>query len=179
MIKLVCETAHYAITLPESINEIPNEAFDKLTSNITLPRYYCIVALCFKAKLFDLAFTNNKTKNSTLPVTPIMCKISDADSSDRQIRVGDRVMIDRSSIERGIHLNIPTGASYSAIVDYFTRYPEYRNKFIKDKEFDAIRSKRVIVMEFKIIPVTDIVGAVKLDERIDDPYRVNNNPIKE
>ena len=108
-----------------------------------------------------------------------MCKISDADSSERQIRVGDRVMINRSSIERGIHLNIPTGASYSAIVDYFTRYPEYRNKFIKDKELDAIRSKHVIVMEFKIIPVTDIVGAVKLDERIDDPYRVDNNPIKE
>lgn len=179
MIKLVSETAHYAITLPESIDEISNEVFDKLTSNITLPRYYCIVALCFKAKLFDLAFTNNKTKNSTLPVTPIMCKISDADSSERQIRVGNRVMIDRSSIERGIHVNIPTGASYSAIVDYFNRYPEYRNKFIKDKELDAIRSKHVIVMEFKIIPVTDIVGAVKLNERIDDPYCVDNDPIKE
>lgn len=179
MIKLVSETAHYAIILPESINEIPNEVFDKLTSNITLPRYYCIVALCFKAKLFDLAFTNNKTKNSTLPVTPIMCKISDADASERQIHVGDRVMIDRSSIERGIHVNIPTGASYNSIIEYFTRYTDYRNKFIKDKEFDAIRSKYVIIMEFKIVPVTDIVGAIRLNERIDDPFCVDNNPIKE
>lgn len=170
MITLKNPNVSDVILLPTRISDIKQNDLELLTTNIKLPKYYCIIALCFKTKLFDLAFITGKSKNSLLKVTPIMCKISEEDSKERNINICDRVIIDRSSIERGVHINIPTAVSSNAVINYIDSDQEFKKKLTTDAEYAKLRSQQVIVMEFKIVPINDIYGAVDLKKSYHDPY---------
>lgn len=161
------------ILLPTKVSDIKKHDLEMITANIKLPKYYCIIALCFKTKLFDLAFINGKSKNSMLQVTPIMCKINEDDAKEKNINVCDRVIIDRTSIERGVHVNIPTVVSSNAVINYIDSDQEFKKKLTSDAEYALLRSQNVIVMEFKIVPVTDVYGAVDLKQTTIDPYHQN------
>lgn len=166
MILIESKQKNYGVHLPENIHEITPDMLHELTKNINLPKYYCIVGLCFKTKLFDLCTLIKQSKDTNLQVTPIIAKIHNADSLELNAEVGDTIIIDRSSLERGAHLNLNTAISSVNVRNYLKD-----NELVKDILSSDIRSKEVIIMEFKVCPVSDIKAVIANITDKYDPFK--------
>ena len=96
--------------------------------------------------------------------------------------IGDKLILNRTAIELGTQVNIKTMAAYNNIAEYINSDPELI-KAIYDKDENVIKvdnnlnkglmiakSPRIIVLEFKIIAVNDIRGAVDVNHIVTDPF---------
>ena len=59
MLQLESKNANYCVFVPTKESEINEEVLKQLLSNFTLPQYYCVVALRYRVKLFDLTITSS------------------------------------------------------------------------------------------------------------------------
>ena len=172
MIKVESKVADFAINVPTKRDDITVEALGKLLENVTVAKYHCVIALIYADTLF--AIVNNK--KDVVNVIPIIAKISDEDSSSTGGLVGQQVVIDRTSLERGYHLYLPNNVLS----------PAYLAKYI-DKDTDLRRNislglfgqnqgyKKgdvVYTVEFKVIPVNDLKAMISNDVAIDNPFKV-------
>lgn len=179
----------YGINFPTSLNEITPEVLNTITEGVKLPKHYCIVALAFKTKVFDFCTMINSNKQATIGVVPILAKISEEDSELVNSKVGDKIIIDRSSLERGVQLKLNTLISSDNAKHYFNSDPSISksiitndNKLFKDnninKQLIGSNSPNIIILEFKIVPVNDISASINLEHRNIDPFKyidVDNN----
>ena len=186
MITIKAETSNYGVCFPSSIKELNAEVFNSITKNVKLPKHYCIVALAFKVKLFDFCAMINSNRNSTIGVTPIIAKISEEDSKEINASVCDRIIIDRSSLERGVQLKLPILISSDNFRKYLNDNPTLSKAIIsKDKNLivtynkvnyplvDVVNSD-IIVLEFKIVPVNDISASIPINVIDIDPFRTHD-----
>lgn len=193
MIKIQPKDSSIGILFPTSIKEITPEVLETISSEIKLPKYYCLVALAFETKLFDFVTTIKNPKNTTLGVTPILCKLSEGfkkeikeESEEQEIYViGNKVIVDRSTLERGTHINIKTMINSSSAHRFFHNHPELVKDILtnKDKEIAidcetkaSLATKdinNIVILEFKIIPVNDIVATVPYANNV-DPFAIHN-----
>lgn len=182
MIEIKSKKKNYGIRIPSSIGEITPEVLNTLVKGVKLPKHYCIVALCFDTKLFDFMTFINAKKPSTVAVSPLLAAISDEDSELINANIGDKLILNRTAIELGTQVNIKTMAAYNNIAEYINSDPELI-KAIYDKDENVIKvdnnlnkglmiakSPRIIVLEFKIIAVNDIRGAVDVNHIVTDPF---------
>ena len=182
MIEIKSKKKNYGIRIPSSIGEITPEVLNTLVKGVKLPKHYCIVALCFDTKLFDFMTSINAKKPSTVAVSPLLAAISDEDSELINANIGDKLILNRTAIELGTQVNIKTMAAYNNIAEYINSDPELI-KAIYDKDENVIKvgnnlnkglmiakSPRIIVLEFKIIAVNDIRGAVDVNHIVTDPF---------
>lgn len=182
MITIKSEANGYGIKFPTRINEIINVDLATVTNNIKLPKYYAIVALAFETKIFDFCVAMNNKRDTNLKVTPILAKISNEDSKEINANVGDKLIIDRSSLERGYHVNVKTAISSNAARNYFNNDKELINKIIKpntDNEINKIKQSNIILLEFKIVPINAISASIAMNSKITDPFMVIDKDIKE
>lgn len=176
----------YGINFPTEVAEVTPEILNEITANVKLPKHYAILALCFKTKVFDFVTTINSSKEVNISVTPLLAKIADDDSENVNAVVGDKVIIDRSSLERGVHLNLPTLVSSNNARRYFKEDPEL-SRAIMTKDSNAIQidknmsksllaanSPQIIVLEFKIVPVTDIAASIAIGCNSVDPFEIKD-----
>lgn len=184
MILIKSEKKSYGINFPTSKEEITPEVLNTITDGIKLPPHYCIIALCFQTKVFDFVAVIKSQRNNDVAVTPVLAKIHDEDSNVINAKVGDRVIINRSSLERGNHLNLPISISSNAARNYFASDPELvraiMTKSDKDKVNEDILSAKfanIIILEFKIVPVNDITAAIPMVCDKIDPFIVKFNDI--
>lgn len=190
MLKLQAGSKDFAINLPTSIKELTPEVLGAVTANIKLAPYHAIVALCFQVKLMTVAINVNGDKPQTMSVIPVLAKISDDDSTKMNANVGDRLVLDRSSLERGIHLNLPTMISSKNVATYIGEDETLRQNLVKGgdgsessqefilnksaKEREELllkKSPNVFVLEFKVVPVNDINISISADEKLIDPFK--------
>lgn len=178
MLKIQSSTKNYGINFPTYVDEITPEMFKEITKRVNLPKHYCVVALCFKTKIFDFILSMKNKQEYNINVVPVMAKISDEDSKEINSKIGDRLVIDRSSLERGNHINIPIMISSVNAKNYFESDTELISKILrKDASLDIDVTKNIIIMEFKIVPVTDIAASVPTGENPIDPFVVWNNSL--
>lgn len=177
MITIKSEKKSYGINFPTSKEEITPELLGTITNYVKLPKHYCIVALCFQTKVFDFVAMAKSRANSNVAVTPVLAKISAEDAELINASIGDKLIIDRSSLERGVHLNLPVAISSNAARNYFESDPELcRNIMTKndkaniDKKLIDAKSSNIIVLEFKIVPVNDISAAIPMEHKVCDPF---------
>lgn len=183
MLELKSKTKSYGINFPTSINEFTPELLASITDNIQLPKFYSIIALCYNVKLFDFMATIRNNKPGNTPVTPLLAR---ADKEELKLingSIGDRVVISKSSMEMGQHLNIPVmittlnASNYfkldeDAVTTYVNKKPQIGDSLIKAIQLDSeLNAKSIYVMEFKIIPIRDIVATIPLDSKIIDPFK--------
>ena len=116
MIKVESKFKDFGINIPTELSEITSEALEAVLSNVVVAKHYCIVALCQNESLFGVI--NNKV--STVEVIPIIAKISDEDSKLIGMNKMDKIIIDRSTLERGYHLYLK----------HNVLSPQFINKFI-------------------------------------------------
>lgn len=149
----------FYVSFPTSIEEVTKDYFDSLLGDIKLQEHYCIVALCFKEKLSNLALNVRDRRNTTSNVTPIIAKI--AEDNDCHYKQMDIAVVDRTNLERGIHL--PMNHNWIGVAG-FERYIDNNLNLINQlangtywKEISKT-TPEIILVEFKILPIRDIVA---------------------
>lgn len=168
MIKVVSKDSNYGINFPESINEIKVEHFEAILANVKIPKHYAIVALAFRTTLFDFATAVNKQMNNDVSVTPILMYIDEADKENVRANVGDKVVVTRSSLERGVHLNLPVAISSVNAAGYIQ---DHRDTYLDIIKFANKNAKdNIYLLEFKIVPVTEISASIDMTKELFDPY---------
>lgn len=170
----------FNVGYPTSLDEIKDEYFDKLLSNVKLQEHYCIIALCFKEKVSSIAMSIKENRNTTSNVTPIIAKI-DKDN-ECGFYQGDRAVIDRTNLERGIHLPIANNwIGVAGFENYVKSNPTLLNSLIKGdywkNDFNNI-TPSIYLVEFKIVPIRDIV-ATRDDETTKCIYTFNSRDEKD
>ena len=175
MIKVESKVANYAINVPTKREDITPESLGKLLENVMVARYHCIVALIYADTLFGVV--NNKKE--VVNVIPVIAKIGDEDASSTGGRVGQQVVIDRTSLERGYHLYLPNNViSPAHLAKYIDSDKELRHKITMGnygEEQGHNRGDKVYTVEFKVIPVNDLKAMIDNDIKIkDNPFKVVN-----
>lgn len=177
MIEVKSKMMEYGINFPSSVKELTPDILNTLTEGVKLPKHYCIIALAFDTKIFDFCVAMNSKRETNVAVTPILAKIAKEDSDEINANVGDKVIIERSSLERGAHINIKTVISSNAARNYFSNASDIlksiTGKLSKDDKDSVNVTERIIVLEFKICPVCDIAAALPMNYRNIDPFIVN------
>lgn len=171
MLQIKSKFKDFGINFPTSINEITPEVLNSITEGVKLPKHYCIVAMVFQPKLFEF-ISAFKNKNASINVTPILAKIAEGCNNEINASVGDKLIIDRSSLERSVHLNLPIMISSTNAANYINDDKELI-KAITAGEFNSNnRSARIIVLEFKIVPINCISAATTVNQKIVDPFLI-------
>ncbi len=187
MIKIKAKDSNLRIKFPTSFTEFDKRTWDTITDSIYLNKHYCVIALAFKTKLFDFCASINNNRDTMLSVTPILAKIDRDDAEMIGAKVGRKVIIDRTSLERGHHINVPTIINSTNARNYFNNNPELLKAIItntdKDIVYDvdkkeyttAAKVPNIIILEFKICPVNDIVASLPIDYHIYDEFLLYKN----
>lgn len=185
MIKIESKNKNYAVNFPETVSEIKRDELRLALEGINIPKYHCVVAICTQIKLFDLATAiSGNSKDTITKVIPLMGKINDCDNDMLKVEVGERIIIDRSSLERGVHLSTPLSISVDNAMKYINSDSELKKDILSGKFNNTVTninkqlisgtSPNIVLVEFKIVPVSSIVAAVKNDIKTVDPYKVAN-----
>lgn len=170
MIKVESKFKDFGINIPTALSEITSEALEAVLSNVVVAKHYCIVALCQNESLFGVI--NNKV--STVEVIPIIAKISDEDSKLIGMNKMDKIIIDRSTLERGYHLYLK----------HNVLSPQFINKFItNDTELTRSitvgtfgqkqgynKGQKVWFLEFKVIAINDLKAAINSESGNSNPF---------
>ena len=177
MIQIKSEKKSYGINFPTSVDELTADILTSITEQVKLPKHYCIVALCFKTRLFDFVVAMNSKKEHSISVVPILAKISEEDSAETNAVVSDKVIISRSALEMGSHLNLPVMISTDNARNYLASDEALTKSIINRSNpifKDLTKRDNIIVLEFKIIPVSDIKATVPLNANGIDPFVVRD-----
>lgn len=157
------------IKLPTSLNEITPDVLKSIVDGIKIPKHYCIIAMAFKTKVFDFISTIATKKDYPVSVTNILAYIDDEDKNTINANVADKIVIDRSSIERGNQLTINISATVDNARKFFSSDNELVRSIMSGKNSDITISDSVILLNFKIVPIVDIKAAIA-------PNRIQINP---
>lgn len=168
MIEIKANDANYGILFPESEQEISAETLAHLVSDIKLPKYYAIVALCFKTKLFDFAASTSNKSDGNLQIVPRLAAYNTDDKFDIKGNIGDKVVITRTSIERSVHINIPTMISSDNASKYLSEHKELLKSILNTSH--EYSDRKIVVLQFKIVPIGDISATTSLNKTMQDPF---------
>lgn len=191
MIEIKSEKKSWSINLPESEKEVTPELLTTITAGVELPPYHCIIAMCFKVRLFDIAFNINNQRDQNVTVVPLLAKANSEMLKQHNVAIGRKVVVDRSTLERGVHLTLPIMASQSNVMKYIKEDENLRQNLLsgtdgknKAVNLDVVtdsaddklkrisaKSPEVVILEFKIIPIGDIVATIGVDHKINDPFK--------
>lgn len=173
MIYIKSDKAPYGVNLPTNIKEVSKEALEAITTGIKLPKHYCIVALCFKTKLSSFAISVSTKRANEIGVVPVLAKIYAKDSELVNSSVGDKIIIDRSALERGSHINCATCISSNAFRSYLINDEELTKAIVTNKaeKYNIDSNANIIVLEFKVVPVCEIRASVSDNVKPNDPYK--------
>ena len=172
MIKVESKVANYAINVPTKREELTIESLGKLLENVTVAKYHCVIAMIYADTLFGIV---NK-KDNVVNVFPIIAKISNEDASSTGGQIGQQVVIDRTSLERGYHLYLPNNVISPAHLARYIDSDETLRRNISLGLFGANqgynKGDKVYTVEFKVIPVNDIKAMIDNDAKIDNPFKI-------
>lgn len=172
MIRVESKVANYAINVPTKREDITPESLGKLLENVSVARYHCVIAMIYADTLFGVI--NNKKE--VVNVIPIIAKIGDEDSSSTGGLVGQQVVIDRTSLERGYHLYLPNNViSPAHLAKYIEQDKDLRHNvtmgtYGADQGYN--RGDKIYTVEFKVIPVNDLKAMINNSADIDNPFKI-------
>jgi len=175
MINLTNDLGNKTLKVPTNESEVIKEYFDNILKGVDVREHYAIVALLQTDTLFSIV---NKAK-AAVGVTPIVVKINE--SSINPDVVGKICLVDRTAIERSHHVYLPQNElSYNYIKGFIESNPGLKDKIYKGEiggrkvSAGVNRPTNVIMVEFKIIPVVDIVAFIDKNEHYVPTYLVDN-----
>jgi hypothetical protein len=160
MIKVESKFKDFGIQIPTDISEITSEALDAILNNVTIAKHYCVVALCQNESLFGVI--NNKV--SSVEVMPIIAKISKEDAELIGMNQMDKIIIDRSTLERGYHLYLKHNVLSPQFVDKYITNDNDLTRSITVGTFGQnqgyTKGQKVWFVEFKVIAINDLRAAI-------------------
>lgn len=178
MLTIKSNKSSFGIKFPTDVSEVTADVLNEITKNVKLPKHYCIIAMCYKTKVFDFVASLNKNVGPTIQMTPLLAKVNTNDIADNNpdLKIGDRVIVERASIERGTHLHLPTMITIANAGKYFSKDKDLISAIVKgqyDYGHEMITKPEIVILEFKILPVGEIHAAIEPTAIAVDPFRVN------
>ena len=167
----------YGINVPTAEKEITASFLTKVTERVKLNKYQTIVALVMKTKIWDFCMSiRNPKKDQNVAITAKLAKFIAPNPDDKDgalpiknMSVGDIVVIDRSSIERGIHLSVPTIISPAGLSKYLEEDKDLLTEIVTGKRPD-LSNQYICLVQFKIVPVSTITATYDADEKVQDDF---------
>lgn len=167
----------YGINVPTAEKEITANFLAKVTERVKLNKYQTIVALVMKTKIWDFCMSiRNPKKDQNVAITAKLAKFiaPNTDEKDgalpiKNMSVGDIVVIDRSSIERGIHLSIPTIISPAGLSKYLEEDKDLLTDIVTGKRPD-LSNQYICLVQFKIVPISTITATYDAEEKVQDDF---------
>lgn len=175
MITLKHENVEKVINVPTSINEITPEVLEQLSANIYVAKYYALVALCWHVGFGEIFFNQNK-KDKSAKVTPLLAKLNvpEAEQSDyKWLEVGKKLILSRSALEMGVHVHIPNAASMQSIQDWAEKVEQLERPGAKGMSINTLPQGKFVLVEFKVVPLSQVSGVINEDNLPVDPFLVN------
>lgn len=170
MIKIESKFKDFGIQIPTDISEITNEAFDAILTNVVVAKHYCVVALCQNESLFGVI----NSKVGTVEVIPIIAKISDEDAQLIGMKQMDKIIIDRSTLERGYHLYLKHNVLSPQFVSKFITNDTELTRSITVGTFGQnqgyTKGQKVWFVEFKVIAINDLRAAITDKHNVVNPF---------
>lgn len=170
MIKVESKFKDFGIQIPTDISEITSEALDAVLNNVVIAKHYCVVALCQNESLFGVI----NSKVSTVEVMPIIAKISKEDAELIGMNQMDKIIIDRSTLERGYHLYLKHNVLSPQFVNkYITNDTELTRSitvgtFGQKQGYN--KGQKVWFLEFKVIAINDLKAAINSESSNSNPF---------
>lgn len=160
MIKVESKFKDFGIQIPTDISEITSESLDAILNNVVIAKHYCIVALCQNESLFGVI----NSKVVTVEVMPIIAKISDEDAQLIGMKQMDKIIIDRSTLERGYHLYLKNNVLSPQFVNKYITNDTELTRSITVGTFGQnqgyTKGQKVWFVEFKVIAINDLRAAI-------------------
>lgn len=160
MIKVESKFKDFGIQIPTDISEITSETLDAILNNVVIAKHYCVVALCQNESLFGVI----NSKVVTVEVMPIIAKISDEDAQLIGMKQMDKIIIDRSTLERGYHLYLKNNVLSPQFVNKYITNDTELTRSITVGTFGQnqgyTKGQKVWFVEFKIIAINDLRAAI-------------------
>lgn len=180
------EKSNYAINAPTSLKELNANTLSEIVKDIHIPEHYCIVALCFKVRPFDIATNALIEKNKVIGVIPLLAKIYQEDADKLHAKEGDKLIIDRATLERATHLHVNLSIDSTKMRNYFSTNPELskdimtgrygkNTKTEMNKSLACVQYPDIYLLEFKILPAMDIRASLDINKDANDIFKVMND----
>lgn len=186
MIVIENEKKSYDIKLPTDLSELTKEYFDEMLKGVNIADNYSVIALCYKAKLFEII--NTAKKEVVIQATSILVKIGGNIESVAYCKPMDKVIVNRSSLERSQHLSLPNNTlEPGKVSDYICSNNELVKAITTGKYFAADGETPMLggsnapycyFVEYKIIPNNVIIAGVSKEsekEKVINPFIINRN----
>lgn len=176
MITLKHEGVETIINLPTSVNEITGEVLTRMFSRLSLPKGYAVIALAFKVDFSEVLIVNKKAQPSIvypLFVTANVDETNKYNGLPPHCEAGRTIIIDKTAIERGVHIHIPTVANEFNIRKYFLDIEKLTNPTARNVTKESIMNSpkdTFFLLEAKIVPCNAISGVIDETVPFDDPF---------
>ncbi|UWG06859.1 MAG: hypothetical protein [Bacteriophage sp.] len=160
MIKVESKFKDFGIQIPTDISEITSEGLDAILTNVVVAKHYCVVALYQNESLFGVI----NSKVNTVEVMPIIAKISKEDAELIGMKQMDKIIIDRSTLERGYHLYLKHNVLSPQFVNKYITNDTELTRSITVGTFGQnqgyTKGQKVWFVEFKVIAINDLRAAI-------------------
>lgn len=172
MIKLTNTKRNYQVDVPTKLSEIDFNNLVEVVDNVKISEHYAIIALCQSFTPFSLATLGTKqNRDMAVPVSANFVKANDPNNK-LSANPGDKVIISRSDIEMSTHLPVRFSLSTSTISDILqddTKTTTMLRQNPVDEKGELV--KELIIVEFKLIPLSSIKAIVDRTCATKDAYR--------
>jgi len=175
MITLKSEKVSKVINVPTTVNEITPDVLEKLTKNVVISKYHALVALCWKVGFGDVFFNSKKNERGA-QVIPLLAKANFPEKDAEEFKwlsVGQKLILTRSAIEMGVHVHVPNAASVNSISAWAESVEKAEHPEAKGISINTLPKGQFILVEFKVVNISDISGVITSDTLEEDPFLVN------
>ena len=174
MLLIQGQNKNFGIDVPTKESEITAEYLQTVTERVKLSKYHVIVALIMKTKVYDFCMgIRNPKKDQNVNITTKIAKFvpgdKDGDQPGIHMATGDIAVIDRSSIERGIHLSVPTIISPAGLANYLEEDKDLLTAIVTGKE-PELAKKHICLVQFKTVPMGCITATYNAEVKIKDCF---------
>lgn len=166
LIKQNVDGQELILTIPGSVSEYNKNVLKQITDNIKIAPHYALVGIVTGVNPISVFI--NANAEASIGITPILAKVGDTENSFVD-NIGDVVIIDKSSLERGIHCCNSSKTSYGHFVKSVKRMVNDKadiQKIFSGENKDRY-DKTCYVIEFKLVPISDIRGCYTYN-KVDD-----------
>lgn len=182
MIRIESDKMSYDILVPTDFSEITKEAIDELIAGISVPEHYAVIALIYKERLYSVVSNVKNQKTSMVRCIPVLAKLHGDAVEAQGCRLMDKPIIASSSLERANLITIPENIlDPTAVGKYCNSDPALTKAIItgayfNDNSMSDYQAKELapdcFFIDFRMIPVNEIVGAYKRDVKAECSFKV-------
>lgn len=176
MLLIQGQNKNFGIDVPTKESEITAEYLRTVTKRVKLSKHQVIVALIMKTKVYDFCMgIRNPKKDQNISITTKIAKFVPCDKENNEkpaiesMFVGDIAVIDRSTIERGIHLSVPTIISPAGLANYLEDDKDLLTAIVTGKE-PELAKQHICLVQFKIVPMSSITATYDPEDKFKDCF---------